>query len=45
MDETRNSYEIFLGKSLRKWSLGSQGRRWKNSIEMDLREIGCGDGR
>jgi hypothetical protein len=31
-----------VGKLERKKQLGSSRSRWKDSIKMDLREIGCG---
>jgi hypothetical protein len=35
-----NAYRILVGKSEGKRPLERPSRRWKNNIEMDLREIG-----
>jgi hypothetical protein len=43
--EKGNAYSILLGKSLRNISLGKPKTRWESNIKMDLREIGCEDGR
>jgi hypothetical protein len=40
MGETRNVYRLLVGKPEGKRPLGRPRRRWVNSIEMDLREIG-----
>jgi hypothetical protein len=42
MGENRNSYKVFVGNTEGKRSLGRSGHRWKESIRMDLKEIGCG---
>jgi hypothetical protein len=41
MGDKRNSYRILVGKPERKIPLGRPRRRWVDTIEMDLREIGC----
>jgi hypothetical protein len=38
--ETKNAYRIMVGKPVGKRPLGRPRRRWVDSIEMDLREIG-----
>jgi hypothetical protein len=43
MREKRNAYRILVGKPEGKRPLGRRRRRWKNNINMDLREIGWGD--
>jgi hypothetical protein len=42
MGEMRNAYKILVGKPEGKRPLGRPGGRWKNSVKMDLREIGFG---
>jgi hypothetical protein len=42
MVEKRNVYRILVGKPEGKRPLGRPRRRLVDSIEMDLREIGCG---
>jgi hypothetical protein len=44
MGETRNAYRILVGKPEGKRPLGRPRRRWVDSIETDLTEIGW-DGR
>jgi hypothetical protein len=39
MEETKNAYEIFIGKPEGKRPHGRTGHRWEN-IGMDLREMG-----
>jgi hypothetical protein len=36
-------YKICVGKPERKRPLGKPGRRWKDNIKIDLREIGLKD--
>jgi hypothetical protein len=38
--EKRRAYRILVGKPEGKRPLGTPRRRWVDSIEMDLREIG-----
>jgi hypothetical protein len=40
MEEIRKAYKILVGKSEGKRPLRRPGRRWKDNIRMDLREIG-----
>jgi hypothetical protein len=40
--EYRNAYRILVGKPEGKRPLGRPRRGWKESIKMDLREIGWG---
>jgi hypothetical protein len=40
MEEVRNSYNIFVGKTKRMRQLGRPRRRWERNIGMFLREIG-----
>jgi hypothetical protein len=40
--EERNAYRILVGKPEGKRLLGRPGRRWKDNIKMDDREIGRG---
>jgi hypothetical protein len=40
MGEKRNAYRILVGKPGGKGPLGRPRRRWVDSINMDLREIG-----
>jgi hypothetical protein len=40
MGETRNEYRVLAGKPLEKLT-----RRWEDNINMNLRKIGCDDGR
>jgi len=39
--EMRGVYRFLAGKSGGKKPLGRPRRRWKNSIKMDLQEVGC----
>ena len=41
--ERRGVYRDLVGKPERKRPLGKARRRWEDSIEMDLQEVGCGD--
>jgi len=41
MEEIRVEHKILAGNPVGKRSLGRPRRRWKDSIKMDLREIGC----
>jgi hypothetical protein len=43
MDEKRNAYRLFVGKSEGKRPLGRPRRRWVDNIRMDLGEVGGGD--
>ena len=45
MDEAREVYRVLMGKPEGKRPLGRPRRRWKDSIKMDLHEVGggCGD--
>jgi hypothetical protein len=40
MWEVRHVYRVLDGKSERKRQLGRHTRRWKDNIQMDLKEIG-----
>jgi hypothetical protein len=40
MGEMRNTYKIVIGKQEGKIPVGRPGRRWKDNIRMDLREVG-----
>jgi hypothetical protein len=40
MGEKRNAYRILVGKPEGKRLLGRPGRRWVDSIKMNLREVG-----
>jgi hypothetical protein len=40
MEEVRNAYDIFVGKSENKKPLGRLVRKWENIIRLYLREIG-----
>jgi hypothetical protein len=42
MGETRNAYEILVGKPEGKRPLGRPRRRWVDNIKIDIREIGWG---
>jgi hypothetical protein len=42
MGETRNAYNILVGKSEEKRPLGRRRRRWVDNIKIDLRRIGWG---
>jgi hypothetical protein len=41
--EKQTAYRISVGKVEGKRPLGRPRRKWKNNIEIHLREIGCGD--
>jgi hypothetical protein len=41
--EESNVYKGFVGNPERRRSLGRPRHMWKDSIEMDFREIRCGD--
>jgi hypothetical protein len=43
MGEGRDVYRVLVGKPEAKMPLGRPRRRWKDGIEMDLREICWGD--
>jgi hypothetical protein len=40
MGETKNAYSFSVGKPEVKRPFGRHRRRWKNSIRIDLRELG-----
>jgi hypothetical protein len=40
--EKMNAYSFLVGKPEGKRPLGRPGRRWEDSIKMDLRELGLG---
>jgi hypothetical protein len=42
MEETRNTYEVLVGKPVEKRPLRRPSRTWENIIKMDPREIGWG---
>jgi hypothetical protein len=42
--ELRGAYNILVRRPEGRRPLGRPRRRWEDNIEMDLREIGCGDG-
>jgi hypothetical protein len=42
MEEKRNAYRLFVGKSEGKRPLGRPRRRWVDNIKVDLLEIGWG---
>jgi hypothetical protein len=42
MGVRRGVYRVLVGKPERKRSLGRPGRRWEDSIKVDLREERCG---
>jgi hypothetical protein len=42
MGEGRNVYRVLVGKTEGKRPLERSGRRWKDGIKMDVREIGWG---
>jgi len=39
----RNAYKILLGKPEGGRQLGRRRHRWKDNIEMDLKDKGCDD--
>jgi hypothetical protein len=41
MGMLRNAYEILVGETEGKRTLGRHNRRWDDNIKMDLREMGC----
>ena len=43
MREKRDAYRVLVGKSAGRRPLGRPRRRWKDSIKMDVREVGWGD--
>jgi hypothetical protein len=43
MGEERGAYNILVGKSEGRRSLGRPRRRWEDNIVMDLGEVGFGD--
>ena len=45
MEEGRGVHKVLVGKPEGKRSLGGPRRRWEDSINMDLEEVGrgCGD--
>jgi hypothetical protein len=42
MEESRNSYSVFVGKPKGKRPLEITRRRWQDNIKMDVTEIGWG---
>jgi hypothetical protein len=42
MGEVSNAYSILIGKPEGRRPLGRPRRRWKDNIQMDLREMGLG---
>ena len=44
MEEGRSDFEILTYKNTRMIPLGRPGRRWEDSIRMDLKEIGTNTG-
>jgi hypothetical protein len=42
MGERRGTYRIFVGKPGGKRPLGRPRHKWKNTIQMDLKEVGWG---
>ena len=42
MGEGRGVYRVLVGKPEGKRPVGRPKRRWKDSIKMDLQEVGCG---
>jgi hypothetical protein len=42
MGEKRGVYRVLVGKLEGKRPLGRHVRKWKDNIEMDLQEVGCG---
>jgi hypothetical protein len=41
--EVRGEYNILVGRPEGRRPLGRRRRRWEDNINMDLREIECGD--
>ena len=41
MEQFRNAYRVLVGNSESKRPLGRPRRGWENTINMDLREVGC----
>jgi hypothetical protein len=41
MRAMRNAYKILVGNPQRKRPLGRSRHRWKDNIEMHIKEIGC----
>ena len=44
MGESRGAYGVLVGKPEGRGPLGRPRRRWKDDMEMDLREVGWGHG-
>ena len=40
MGQYRHAYKVLVGR-LKGKRLGRPGRRWENTIKMDLRDVGC----
>jgi hypothetical protein len=40
--ERRDVYKVLVGKPGGKRPLGRPRRRWKDNIQIDLQEVGCG---
>ena len=41
MEQSRNAYNVLVGKPEGKRPLRRSRRRWEDNINMDLREVGC----
>ena len=44
MGEKRDAYRVLVGKPEGRRTLGRPRRGWEDNIEMDLREVGWGNG-
>jgi len=42
MEERRSVYRVLVGKPEGKRPIGRHGRRWEDSIKMNLEEVECG---
>jgi len=42
MGDRRGVYRVLVGKPEGKTPLGRPRRRWKDTIKMDLQDVGCG---
>jgi hypothetical protein len=43
LGEMKNACKVLVGRPERKKPIGRTGRRWKDNIKMDSREIGFGN--